>query len=230
MTPPAAPARDNNHRLPGAILRQGVWLSARCPRRSRDVHELLLARGLDVTHDAIRQWCRPCGQAYAPRRRGRRAQPGPRGLWRQCVGPCMASGMPCGARSIRTTTSSTSWCRAAATRKRRRSAFARCARGCRTCPAGLSPRSCPATGRRSARACPGAHTARVALATTAVSTRIAPHANAHIACRGCHRRGMPSAFCPRLGAWPTTADPDGLWCLPPRTAKRYTTAARVGPT
>ena len=76
MTPPAAPARDNNHRLPGAILRQGVWLAARCPRRSRDVHELLLARGLDVTHDAIRQWCRPCGQAYAPQRKRRRAQPG----------------------------------------------------------------------------------------------------------------------------------------------------------
>jgi putative transposase len=29
------------------------------------VEELLLARGIDVTHEAIRQWCLKFGQDYA---------------------------------------------------------------------------------------------------------------------------------------------------------------------
>lgn len=35
-----------------------------------------LARGIDVTHEALRQWCLQCGQAYAKRLKRRRAQPG----------------------------------------------------------------------------------------------------------------------------------------------------------
>jgi len=43
---------------------------------SRDVQELLLERGIDVTHDAIRPWCLQFGQDYAKQRKRRRAQPG----------------------------------------------------------------------------------------------------------------------------------------------------------
>ena len=61
MTPPADPARYKNHRF---------------PLSDRDVQELLIARGIDVTHDAIRQWCLKCGQDDANRLKRRRAQPG----------------------------------------------------------------------------------------------------------------------------------------------------------
>jgi putative transposase len=40
------------------------------------VEELLFARGISVTYEAIRQWCRKFGQAYANQLRHRRPQPG----------------------------------------------------------------------------------------------------------------------------------------------------------
>ena len=76
MTPPADPARYKNHRFPGEIITHGVWLSYRFPLSSRDVQELLCERGIDVTHEAIRQWCRKCGQEYAHQLKRRRARPG----------------------------------------------------------------------------------------------------------------------------------------------------------
>ena len=52
------------------------WLSSRCTLSSRDVEELLCARGIMVSHEAIRQWCRTCGQDDANRLQRWRPQPG----------------------------------------------------------------------------------------------------------------------------------------------------------
>ena len=76
MTPPADPARYKNHRFPGEIISHGVWLYYRFPLSYRDVEEMLLARGITVTHEAIRQWCQKFGQDYANELKRRRAQPG----------------------------------------------------------------------------------------------------------------------------------------------------------
>src|SRR5207247_1711332 len=76
MTPPADPKRYKNHRFPGEIISHGVWLYYRFPLSYRDVQELLCERGIDVTHEAIRQWCLKFGQDYANRLKRRRAQPG----------------------------------------------------------------------------------------------------------------------------------------------------------
>lgn len=57
MTPPADPARYKHHRFPGEIISHGVWLYYRFPLSYRDVQERLCERGIDVTHEAIRQWC-----------------------------------------------------------------------------------------------------------------------------------------------------------------------------
>ncbi len=57
MTPPADPERYKNYRFPGEIISHGVWLYYRFPLSYRDVQELLFERGIDVTHEAIRQWC-----------------------------------------------------------------------------------------------------------------------------------------------------------------------------
>jgi putative transposase len=52
------------------------WLYYRFPLSYRDVQALLFERGIDVTHEAIRQWCLKFGQDYANRLKHRRAQPG----------------------------------------------------------------------------------------------------------------------------------------------------------
>src|SRR5919205_4120629 len=76
MTPPPDPECYKHHRFPGEIISHGVWLSDRFPLSYRDVEELLCERGIDVTHEAIRQWCLKCGQDYANQLKRRRAQPG----------------------------------------------------------------------------------------------------------------------------------------------------------
>ena len=75
MTPPADTARYKNHRFPGEIISHGVWLYYRFPLSYRDVQELLFERGVTVSHEAMRQWCRKFGQDDANRLR-RRPQPG----------------------------------------------------------------------------------------------------------------------------------------------------------
>src|ERR671927_104995 len=79
MTPPADPERYKHHRFPGVIISHGVWLYYRFSLSYRDVQELLCERGIDVTHEAIRQWCLKFGQDYANRLQRRRAQPGDKG-------------------------------------------------------------------------------------------------------------------------------------------------------
>ena len=74
MTPPADPERYKNHRFPGEIISHGVWLYYRFSLSYRDVQELLFERGIDVTHEAIRQWCRKFGQDYANQLKRRRAR------------------------------------------------------------------------------------------------------------------------------------------------------------
>jgi putative transposase len=48
--------------LPGKIIAHGVWLYFRFCLSYRDVEELLFARGIIVTYEAIRKWCRKFGQ------------------------------------------------------------------------------------------------------------------------------------------------------------------------
>ena len=76
MTPPADTVHYKNHRFPGEIISHGVWLYSRFTLSYRDVQELLCARGIAVSHEAIRQWYRKFGQDYANRLRRRRPQPG----------------------------------------------------------------------------------------------------------------------------------------------------------
>jgi putative transposase len=53
-----------------------VWLYFRFCLSFRDVEELLLERGVVVTYEAIRKWCRKFGQQYATQLRHRRPRPG----------------------------------------------------------------------------------------------------------------------------------------------------------
>jgi putative transposase len=71
--------RYKHHRFPAEIISHGVWLYFRFCLSYRDVEELLFARGIIVTYEAIRKWCRKFGQQYANQLRRRRPQPGDQG-------------------------------------------------------------------------------------------------------------------------------------------------------
>jgi putative transposase len=58
------------------IISHAVWLYFRFCLSFRDVEELLLERGVTVTYEAIRKWCRKFGQTYANQLRRRRPRPG----------------------------------------------------------------------------------------------------------------------------------------------------------
>ncbi len=69
-------ARYKRHRFPPAIIGHAVWLYFRFALSYRDVEELLAERGVIVTYETIRQWCRKFGQGYANELRRRRSRPG----------------------------------------------------------------------------------------------------------------------------------------------------------
>jgi putative transposase len=68
--------RYKKHCFPAEIISHGVWLYFRLCLSYRVVEELLFARGIIVTYEAIRKWCRKFGQQYAHQLRRRRPQPG----------------------------------------------------------------------------------------------------------------------------------------------------------
>jgi len=72
---PSAPTYKR-HRFPPAIIGHAVWLYFRFALSYRDVEELLAERGVVVTYETIRQWCRKFGQTYANGLRHRRPRPG----------------------------------------------------------------------------------------------------------------------------------------------------------
>ena len=63
-------------RFPVEIISHCVWLYHRFPLSLRDVEEMMLERGIVVTYETIRQWCRTFGQTYANGLRRRRPRPG----------------------------------------------------------------------------------------------------------------------------------------------------------
>ena len=63
-------------RFPGEIISHGVWLYYRFPLSFREVQEMMLERGIVVSHETVRQWCAKFGQTYANALRRRRARPG----------------------------------------------------------------------------------------------------------------------------------------------------------
>jgi putative transposase len=64
------------HRFPAEIISHCVWLYFRFCLSYRDVEELMAARGVVLTYEAVRYWCRKFGQAYANQLRHRRPRPG----------------------------------------------------------------------------------------------------------------------------------------------------------
>src|SRR4051812_5249149 len=53
------------YRFPGEVISHAVWLYFRFPLSLRMVEEMLAARGIDVSHETVRQWARKFGQGFA---------------------------------------------------------------------------------------------------------------------------------------------------------------------
>src|SRR5918994_1207728 len=64
------------HRFPPEVISHAVWLYFRFPLSLRMVEEMLAARGILVSHEAIRQWALKFGQAFANQIRRRLPQAG----------------------------------------------------------------------------------------------------------------------------------------------------------
>jgi putative transposase len=63
-------------RFPVEIISHCVWLYYRFPLSFREVEEMMLERGIVVSHETVRQWCARFGQSYANTLRRRRARAG----------------------------------------------------------------------------------------------------------------------------------------------------------
>jgi putative transposase len=64
------------YRYPVEIISHCVWLYHRFPLSLREVEEMMMARGVVVSYETIRAWCRTFGQTYANGLRRRRPRPG----------------------------------------------------------------------------------------------------------------------------------------------------------
>jgi putative transposase len=57
--------RYARHRFPPEVISHAVWLYFRFPLSLRMVEEMLAARGIEVSHETVRQWALKFGQGFA---------------------------------------------------------------------------------------------------------------------------------------------------------------------
>ena len=69
------------HRFPPEIISHAVWLYHRFCLSFRDVEDLLAERGIMVTYETVRQWCRKFGPEYARSSSGDKVAWVIRGTW-----------------------------------------------------------------------------------------------------------------------------------------------------
>jgi putative transposase len=70
-----APDPHYRHRFPAEIISHSVWLYHVFSLSLRDVELLLAERGIVVSYETVRRWCRKFGQSFADAMRRRRPQP-----------------------------------------------------------------------------------------------------------------------------------------------------------
>ncbi|RZU35651.1 IS6 family transposase [Edaphobacter modestus] len=72
-------SRYRRHRFPVEVVEQCVWLYFRFALSYRNIEEMMAKRGVPVTYETVREWCRKFGSVYAARLRKKRARFG--GKW-----------------------------------------------------------------------------------------------------------------------------------------------------
>jgi putative transposase len=64
------------HRYLAEVISHAVWLYHVFSLSLRDVELLLAERGVVVSYETVRRWCKKFGQSFADRMRDRRPRPG----------------------------------------------------------------------------------------------------------------------------------------------------------
>src|SRR6476620_6770887 len=72
------------HRFPAEIISHAVWLYHVFSLSLRDVELLLAERGVVVSYETVRRWCRKFGQSFTNCLRRRRPRPGTSGISTRC--------------------------------------------------------------------------------------------------------------------------------------------------
>src|SRR5215208_3275204 len=72
----AHPPRYARHRFPAEVISHAIWLYFRFPLSLPMVEEMLAARGIEVSHETVRQWSLTFGQSFASKIRRRLPAPG----------------------------------------------------------------------------------------------------------------------------------------------------------
>jgi putative transposase len=68
--------RYARHRFPAEVISHAVWLYFRFPLSLRMVEEMLAARGIEVSHETVRQCAMKFGESFAKKIRRRLPAPG----------------------------------------------------------------------------------------------------------------------------------------------------------
>src|SRR5258708_28708741 len=63
------------HRFPPVVIQHAVWLYLRFTLSYRDVEDLLVERGLDISYETVRSWVLKFGPVIARRLQRRRPRP-----------------------------------------------------------------------------------------------------------------------------------------------------------
>src|SRR3984957_7572093 len=74
MKPPPYPGY--RHRFPAEIITPAVWVDHVFRPSLREVELLLAERGIVVSYETVRRWCKKFGESFAKRLRRRRPRPG----------------------------------------------------------------------------------------------------------------------------------------------------------
>ncbi|MGJ8563569.1 MAG: IS6 family transposase [Alphaproteobacteria bacterium] len=67
----------SRHRFHPAIIKRAVWLYFRFNLSFRDVEELMIERGIDVSYETVRRWVEKFGSTYAKRIKSVSERPSP---------------------------------------------------------------------------------------------------------------------------------------------------------
>ncbi len=84
---PASPARDplyRGYRFPPEIIACAVWLYYLFHLSYRDIEDLLAERGIEVSYEALRLWCRAFGRLWPRGCAATGAAQGGSGTWTRC--------------------------------------------------------------------------------------------------------------------------------------------------
>ena len=67
------------HRFHSDIIRRAIWMYFRFNLSFRDIEELMMERGVDVSYETVRRWVNKFGLTYAKRIKSRSESPSP--IW-----------------------------------------------------------------------------------------------------------------------------------------------------